>query len=192
MKIALRLSCAALTAAVLASPRSAIAQAGDPQAIAAERAAMAKLAWMDGVWRGPATTQTPNGEHRITQTERIGPMLGGDVRVIEGKGFNADGSVGFNALGIISYDPKAKTYTLHSYAGGRAGDFPLTPTETGYVWTIPAGPATIRYTATLQNGTWTEVGDRIVDGQPPQRFFEMRLTRVGDTEWPAEGGPSPE
>jgi hypothetical protein len=42
--------------------------------IAAERDAMARLAYMDGVWRGSAWTILPSGEKRtITQTERIGP-----------------------------------------------------------------------------------------------------------------------
>jgi hypothetical protein len=167
------------------------AQTADPQVIAAQRDAMARLAWMDGVWRGPATTQTQTGPHSVTQTERIGPMLGGTLKVMEGRGYNADGSTGFNAFGILSYDPATSAYRLHSYAQGRAGDFELTPTADGYVWTIPAGPFSIRYTATLAGGTWTEVGDRIVEGQPPQRFFEMHLTRVADTDWPAANGPGP-
>ena len=47
----------------------------DPPAtvIAAQRAAMAPLAAMDGVWRGPAATVLENGQkHEVTQTERIG------------------------------------------------------------------------------------------------------------------------
>src|SRR5947207_14169157 len=46
--------------------------------IAAQREAMEPLAYMDGVWRGPAKTTLPSGETRaVTQTERIGPVLGG-------------------------------------------------------------------------------------------------------------------
>ena len=169
----------------------AAAQPPDVQALAAQREAMARLAWMDGIWRGPATTQSPAGPHSVTQTERIGPMLGGTIKVLEGRGYNADGSTGFNAFGIISYDVASGTYRLHSYALGRAGDFTLTPTAEGYVWDIPAGPFTIRYTATLADGTWTEVGDRITVGRPPQRFFEMHLRRVSATDWPAANGPGP-
>ena len=181
----------ALTALLLLPLAPAAAQAPDPQALAAERAAMARLAWMDGIWRGPATTQTPTGSHSVTQTERIGPMLGGTIKVLEGRGYNADGTTGFNAFGVISFDPGSGGYRLHSYALGHAGDFTLTPTADGYLWTIPAGPFSIRYTATLADGTWTEVGDRIVAGQPPQRFFEMHLRRVSDTDWPAANGPGP-
>lgn len=183
---------AAATLISMLAPAPVIAQAADPAMIAAEREAMAKLAWMDGTWRGPATTQLPTGEHRVTQTERIGPMLGGTIRVLEGKGFNPDGSIGFNAFAILSYDPATKAYTLHSHAQGRVGDFRLTPTADGYFWEIPAGPMTIRYTATLKGGSWREVGDRIIAGQPPVRFFDMTLARVGDTSWPAGGGLAPQ
>jgi len=74
---------------------------------------------------------------------------------------------------------------------GNAGDFALTPTPDGYVWEIPAGPMTIRYSATIRDGAWKEVGDRIVPGQDPVRFFEMNLTRIGDTDWPAGGAIPP-
>lgn len=158
----------------------------------AQREAMAPLAFMDGVWRGPAWTILQSGEkHNITQTERIGPFLDGTVKVIEGRGYNADGSVGFNAFGTISYNPTNKVYTLHSYAQGNVGDFALNRTGDGYVWEIPAGPMTIRYTAVIKDGAWREVGDRIMPGKDPIRFFEMNLKRVGDTAWPAAGAVSP-
>lgn len=180
---------AALVVASGAAP--VIAQRADPAMIAAQKAAIEKLAWMDGTWRGPGATQTGTGTYTVTQTERIGPMLDGTVKVLEGKGYNPDGTVGFNAFAIISYDPATKAYVLHSYAGGRVGTFPLVPTESGttkgYYWEIPAGPATIRYTATYDGTVWHEVGDRIVPGKPAQRFFEMTLNRVGNTDWPAAG-----
>jgi hypothetical protein len=166
----------------------------DPAAqIAAQRKAMLQLAYMDGAWRGPAWTILPSGEkHSITQTERIGPFLDGAVKVIEGRGYDPDGTVSFNALGIISYNPQAQALTLHSYAQGQVGDFVLTPSGDGYMWEIPAGPMTIRYTAVIRDGTWHEVGDRIVPDREPVRFFEMNLVRLGDTDWPAAGAVRPE
>lgn len=163
----------------------------DAARIAAQREAIARLAFMDGTWRGPAAAQMPAGPHNLTQTEQIGPMLDGTIRVIEGKGFEPDGRASFNAFAVISYDPEAKTYTMRSYNAGRAGDFPLTLTADGFVWEIPIGGATIRYTATVKDGKWREVGERIVPGQPAVPFFEMNLVRVGDTDWPAAGGLPP-
>ena len=166
--------------------------AANPAAlIAAQQEAMKTLAFMDGVWRGPAWTILPSGQkHAVTQTERIGPFLDGSVKVIEGRGYDASGKATFNAFGTISYNPATRAYTLHSYAQGSAGDFVLKPIENGYIWEIPAGPATIRYTCTVKSGTWLEVGDRIVPGKDPVRFFEMTLRRVGDTDWPAAGAVS--
>jgi hypothetical protein len=170
------------------------AQVGnDTAALAAQKAALDKFAWMDGTWRGPAVTNFPSGEHRVTQTERIGPMLGGTLRVIEGKGFNPDGSVGFNAFAVISYDAGKQAYNFRSYAQGRSGDFMIRPTADGYVWEIPAGPMTIRYTASLKDGVWTEIGERVVPGSAaaPLQFFEMHLTRVGSSDWPNGGAMTP-
>ena len=179
---------------IVVVPLTALGQGRPDSAalIAAQRDAMVPLAYMNGVWRGPAWTILPSGEKRIvTQTERIGPFLDGSVKVIEGRGYDADGKVTFNAFGTISYNPDTRVYTLHSYAMGSVGDFVLTRTADGYVWEIPAGPATIRYTAVVKDGAWREVGDRIMPGKEPVRFFEMNLKRVGDTNWPAAGAISP-
>ncbi len=184
---------ASLTAVALVlanSARAAHAQsAGGPAAlIAAQREAMAPLARMDGVWRGPAWTILGSGQkQQVTQTERIGPFLNGSVKVIEGRGYNPDGTVGFNAFGTISFNPATKKYTLHSYAQGYSGDFTLAPTPDGYIWEIAAGPATIRYTVAIGNGTWHEIGERIIPGKSATRIFEMMLRRVGDTDWPSAG-----
>jgi hypothetical protein len=181
---------AILVATISVSPCAAGGQARpDPAALlAAQREAMIPLAYMDGVWRGSAWTILQSGEkHNITQTERIGPFLDGSVKVIEGRGYNSDGSVGFNAFGTISFNPGTRAYTLHSYAQGNVGDFVLKPTADGYIWEIPAGPMTIRYTAVVKDGVWHEVGDRIAPGGEPVRFFEMNLKRVGDTNWPSAG-----
>ena len=160
--------------------------------IEAQRKAMDPLVYMDGVWRGQAWTILESGEKRtVTQTERIGPFLDGSVKVIEGRGYNPDGKIDFNAFAILSYSPEKKGYVLHSHAMGRVGDFAFRPTTDGYVWEVPAGPMTIRYTAVIKDGTWREVGDRILPGKEPARFFEMNLKRLGDTDWPAAGAIPP-
>lgn len=192
--IRFRTAAIALVATVGLSTIAAGQGRPDPaKLIAAQQQAMAKLSFMDGIWRGTAWTMLPSGEkHTVTQTERVGPFLDGSVKVIEGRGYEADGTVSFNAFATISFNPATDGYTLHSYAMGNVGDFVLTPTADGYVWEIPAGPMTIRYTAVVKDGTWKEVGDRVVPGQEPIRFLEMDLTRVGDTDWPAGGAVAPE
>lgn len=53
------------------------------------------------------------------------------------------------------------------------------------------GLMTLRYTAVVKDGTWHEVGDRVVPEKEPVRFFEMTLKRVGDSSWPGAGAISP-
>jgi hypothetical protein len=152
----------------------------------AQREAMARLSMLDGAWRGEAWTLLPSGEKKtVVQTERVGPLLDGCVRAVEGRGYDADGTVAFAAFGVLSFDASAHAYSLHSYAEGSAGDFAVTPTADGFTWEIPAGPVTIRFAIAVKDGAWHEVGDRVVPGRDPVRFFEMHLERLGDTTWPA-------
>ena len=147
---------------------------------------MAKLAFMRGVWRGAASGTLPDGSrYTVTQTERMGPMLGGDIVVIEGRGYRDDGTTGFNAFAVVSWDAHAQKYQIRSYAQGQAGTFDMTLTPDGYIWEIPAGPnAKIRFTATVKDNKWREVGEFVAEGQPARQTFEMNLDRVGDTDWP--------
>src|SRR5688500_6366871 len=93
------------------------ASAAEPQRhnpaalVAAQRKAMRPLAFLDGAWRGEARTIAPDGSvHAITQTERVGPSLDGSLKLIEGRGYDAGGSVVFDALGIVSWDADRQRY----------------------------------------------------------------------------------
>ncbi|MDM4766213.1 DUF1579 domain-containing protein [Pelomonas sp. SE-A7] len=163
--------------------------AHDPQAqIRAQREAMLPLAKLDGAWRGSAWTLLRDGSRQdLVQTERVGSFLDGSVKVIEGRGYEADGRIGFNALGVISYDPATKAYTLQSNALGRSGNFPLSVTANGFIWSIPAGAVTIRYTAVIEGDSWVETGEVLISGREPIKNYEMRLKRIGSTDWPGAG-----
>lgn len=179
---------AAFCLAVLAFPVCAGAQPDTAARLEAQRQAMARLSFMDGVWRGPAWAELPGGRRELTQTERVGPFLGGAVRVVEGRGYEADGRIGFNALGVISFEPATGGFSIRTFAQGREGVYPLTLIEGGVVWEIPIGPRmVIRHTATIGNGRWHEISDLIAEGRPPLRVAELDLRRVGDSDWPAAG-----
>jgi hypothetical protein len=178
-----------LTAALaLTVPGAVLAQTPKQEAAAA----MARLDFMRGVWVGPASGANPGGgTYAVTQTERIGPLLDGTIMVVEGRGYNADGSTGFNAFGVISWNGENDRYEFRSYTDGHSGTFPMTVTENGYVWEVPAGPGVMRFTADVTATTYHEVGDFVMPGQPPRRSFEMTLTRRGDSDWPGAGAVTP-
>lgn len=195
MSRSIRVAGLVAVAALLAVAATALAQAGRPdpaKLLAAQREAMTKLAMLDGTWRGEAWIGAPDGSrHSLTQTERVGPMLDGAVRVVEGRGYEADGSLSFNAFAVISFDVAKNAYSMRSHAMGNSGDFPVTITADGFQWEIAAGPMTIRYTATVKDGVWTETGTRQTPGQEPVEFYGMKLQRLGDSDWPAGGALKP-
>ena len=182
-----------LAVAAALAPIAAPAQAQDAAAlIASQTEAMRALAMLDGVWRGPATVTEADGRRvGFVQTERIGPLLGGSIKVIEGRGYADDGAVRFNAFAIVSFDPATRAYTMHSHALGHVGDFTFVPTADGYRWEIALPTGRIRYVATVGGDELYEVGDLVLDGRAPVRIFEMRLKRIGATDWPAAGAVPP-
>lgn len=150
------------------------------------------LGFMFGEWVGPASGQSQVGPFSLTQTERVGPLLGGDVVMVEGRGYNDAGDTVFNAMGTMSKTGENGGWEMRSYAQGRAGTFPLEITETGYSWSLPAGPgASIIYSATFENEVWHQTGAYTPEQGPAHQVFEMTLTRIGDTDWPAADPVSP-
>jgi len=169
------------------------AQGHDPSAqIAAQKAAMRVLTKLDGTWRGKARILGMDGkwaEH--TQTERVGTTLDSTLKLIEGRGYDAEGKLVFHAVATLGYDARKKAYAFRTNARGEIGDFAFTPTDSGFVWEIPTPSFTMRYTAVIRDGRWREVGERIVTGGQPVRFIELDVTRLGDTDWPAGGAVPP-
>ena len=181
-------------AAILLAASGAVAQVpAQPAGTEAQRQAVGALAFMDGEWRGEAVVHHPGEEPvTLTQTERVGPMLGGSIKVIEGRGYAVDGSTQFNAMAVLSWNEREGRYNFRSWANGYSGDYKFERTDDGFRWETPAGPnARVVYVATVKDGVWHEVGDYVTEGQPPRRMIEMRLRRVGDSDWPAGGAVDP-
>ncbi len=174
--------------AALAAPAGA-QDFGQAQArIAAQKKALEHFRPFHGEWRGKATAYQPGGKLVLVQTERVGPFLDGATLLVEGRGYGADGRLRFNAFGQIAYDPGTKRHSFRTQAMGYLGTAPVQLIPNGYVWEAPAGSgAVIRYTTTINDGIWREVGERIASNAPRVRTFEMALRRIGDTAWPAAG-----
>lgn len=185
---------ASAAAAVSLSASAVNAQVpAQPAGTEAQRQAISALDFMDGEWRGEAVVHGPGGgSMTLVQTERVGSMLGGSIKVIEGRGYAADGSTQFNAMAIVSWNAREGRYGFRSYANGYSGDYKFEPTPDGFRWETPAGPnARVVYVATVKDGVWHEVGDYVAEGQPSRRMIEMTLRRIGDSQWPAGGAVDP-
>ena len=190
MKHALVAAAALALTAPLSVP--AMAQMMDEDAMIAEQqAAMDAFAWMDGTWEGTVTSRTPEGEITLIQTERVGTISNGTIRMIEGRGYTDEGELEFNAAAMIVYDPETDEYGMMASARGRATSPWFKATETGFEWGFETGPVKISYIATYADGVWSEEGFMAFGENPPAKFLEMRLERTGDTDWPAAGAVEP-
>ena len=186
------LASALAVASLMVAPAAHAQITAQPSGTEGQRQAIAALDILDGEWRGQATIYGPGGATTLTQTERVGSLLGGSIKVIEGRGYAADGQTQFNAFGIVSWDDRAGKYSFRAYANGHSGEYPFERTADGFRWEMPAGPnARIKYTATVIDGRWREVAEYVADGQPPRRAIVLDLQRVGDTTWPSAGAVSP-
>lgn len=168
--------------AALAGTAPAAAQTPDPAP-----SLLRKLDRLKGTWVGEAKGMGPGGKpYAVRQTERVGSMLDGDLLVIEGRGYLADGKLAFNAFGVVSVDAKKQDLEFRAYSAGRSGTYRMQATEAGAIWEIPLGPqAMMRYTITITGDQWHEVGEYLAKDQPPRQTVEMKLRRTGDTDWPA-------
>lgn len=184
----LRAACMAMAAALTLGAPAAASAAEAPSAyrgpnLAAQKAAMEKLAWLVGGWEGTGWTLLPSGERAtFRQTETVEMRLDGRLMLIEGRGFDPapGGPMVFNALAALSYSDAAGRYEFRSYAMGYAGTFEGEALDDGvFRWTMRPPGQIIRYTITrTPQGAWREVGERSVDGGAAWTLtHEMTLTR---------------
>lgn len=184
---------AALMLSATALPAAAQQHIPQPAGTPEQRAGIDLLDRLDGEWAGPAWSMTPNGQRiEMIQTERVGDFAGGSLKVVEGRGYTADGATAFNAFAVITFNPATGKYAFSTFVDGQHFDFELKVTEDGFVWERPAGPnGVVRFTATVKDGRWHEIGEYIAEGRPPIKMIELNLTRLGDTAWPAAGAVDP-
>jgi hypothetical protein len=185
LEIIMRLLSAAgaiLAALVLfADPVSAQPRGPD---IAAQRAAMERLAPLAGRWQGEADVRFPVQTH-VFQTEDAHAHLDGLVFVIRGAGHaTADrtGAPVFQAFAVISYDERRQLYEVRAYNNGYATTATGTFLEDGrFQWTIEAAPTVrMRFTIAFDADTWRETGELSRDsGATWSPTVDLFLTRAG-------------
>jgi len=177
----LKLVFTALTAglAFLAAPVRGQAPDGS-----ASRAAMERLGFMEGRWRGEGWMVRGPGERVTAQmTETVRRGIGGVVLVIEGRGTRpasagGDSVVVHDALAVLAFDQQSSGYVMRSWiATGQWGDFPVTLIEGGVTWSREVPGGRVRNTAHIGNGEWHELGEFSRDGTTWMTIMDIRLRR---------------
>lgn len=156
------------------------AQTARRNAVAEQRAAMQKLAFLSGRWSGPATVNMgPGGTLHLVQNENVQYKLDGLVLLVEGEGTDAGGKAVFSALATIAYDDASHAYRIRAYNDGHYLDTELSIVPDGFSWEFTAGPAHVVNTMHITAaGEWHEVTQATVGGGPPHTSVEMTLRRV--------------
>jgi hypothetical protein len=156
------------------------ASAADAPNKAAHQAAMQKLAFMVGEWTGSGSiAMGPGPRQAFAQSEHIQFKHDGTLLLIEGQGKSPEtGAIVHDALAVVTFDAASGKYKFRSFAAvGRFADTEATVSGNVMTWSLNAGPQKIRYTITVDNGAWHEVGERSADGATWIPFFEMTLKR---------------
>ena len=149
----------------------------------ASRAAMQKLDFMVGRWKGEAWMIRGTERVNTTMSEVVERKLGGVAFLVEGLGaIPGQGTeaprVVHNALAIISFDPQTQGYVMRSYiANGQWSDFVLSTVEGGVSWTREVPGGRIRNTAKFGDGTWHEIGEFSRDGTTWTQMMELNLKK---------------
>jgi hypothetical protein len=150
-----------------------------PNTREAQLAAMKKLSRMAGTWTGTGSMQMGANDHRESKvTESIQPKLDGLLLVVDGIGKNAAGDTVHQAFGVISYDGFKNEYKFAAYTKEGYNVLADAKVEGNqFIWSFDTRGASIRYTATVTNDEWVEVGERSTDKQTWVKFFEMKLKK---------------
>lgn len=163
MPLTFRICAVALLFAAVASAQPA------PRDLNTQAAAMRELAFLQGRWLGQGWRNLPNGERvQSTQSIFVEPRASGLALIVEGISLRqgaADTKPSTASLAVVSYDERTKRYRFRSFGFGEMieaeGEF-VPPAK--FQWTVPAGPAMLRFVVDGSNGTWNETGLRSGDG----------------------------
>ena len=165
------------------TPAAPAAQAQRPRGpdLAAQRAAMERLAPLVGDWQGQANVLFPV-QRTVFQCEHVERDMHGLLLVIHGTGHATAERTGdpiFNAMAVISYDDARQIYEFRAYNDGRAVTAEARFLPDGKLqWQMNFAPVLIRYTITLGANSWNEIGEMSRDnGATWTRTIEMNLTR---------------
>ena len=151
----------------------------------------ATFAMLDGVVARPGDGDQPDGSRlAFIQTERIGPFLGGSIKVIEGA---ATTTTARSASTPSASSPSIRRREPTRCARTRRATSATSPScrpATATAGRSAAGRPTIRYVATVKDGELHEVGE---PSSWPRAGADLRDAAQAHrpTDWPAAGAVPP-
>ena len=146
----------------------------------AKIAEMKKVSIFEGKWSGTGWQQIGPKRENTTSTETVQKKLGGVAYLVEGRFADPDGAVKHETLAIMAYDDASKTIRMRTFlANGMSGDYEVKALGGNkFEWGFKTPAGTVRYSVTMTEDTWHEVGEFSRDGQTWNKTMEMTLKKV--------------
>jgi len=145
--------------------------------------AIQKISFLTGNWKGTGWIQMGPQKSTFGETENISTKLNGTIIQIEGEGRDEQKSdrVIHQAFAIISYDIGNAKYLMKAFRGDGVqidADAKLID-DHSFQWGFSnAMTGQIKFTVTVINNKWTEVGEMSRDnGKNWFKYFEMVLEK---------------
>lgn len=147
---------------------------GDPQM----SKHMRSLELLVGHWEGEGyMIDQSRVKHEFTQVEDITFDLDSTIIYIKGVG-TSEGKIVHDARAIISPTDTAESFEFYSFlSDGRKGKFMMEKENNIIRWYIEADNGTIRYTITLSENNYHEIGE-FGYGDQWYPFLEMNLVKI--------------
>ena len=145
--------------------------------------ALQKISFLTGSWKGTGWMQMGPQKHSFNQTESIVSKVNGTLIQIDGQGKDQQNPdiVVHQAFSIISYDVKNAKYLMKAFRGdGEQIDAEVKLIDDyTFQWSFSNPMAgQIKFTITVQNNKWTEIGEMSRDkGTTWNKYFEMVLDK---------------
>ncbi len=169
-------------AAFLAIPVSLTAQQPGMPDGSRERAAIAPLTKLVGIWEGPASAMIGPGQmHAAHQREVVELGAGGTVLIVRGTGRlkEENNRVIHDAVATIWFDAATNKLKMRAHRmEGIAVEPELELKGDTLVWGFAVQGGRVRYTTVFSDTDWHEVGHFLREGAPPAVMMEMRLKKV--------------
>lgn len=160
-----------------------------PEVEAAAPLSAHPVAKIVGLWRGTASSMGRDGQwHEAVAVERARWNLAGTAILVEGFGYVVDPEtderhVGHDAFGLIEWSGADDAPVFHAHrVGGEFEAHALERVGDGEAlrWSMSPGPGTtLRFTITLTEDRWLEIGEMSRDeGETWRKFLETDLARA--------------
>ncbi|WP_194775397.1 DUF1579 family protein [Pararhodonellum marinum] len=150
------------------------------QAQVTSEEAIKKLAFIEGQWQGKSNVTTGPGQNMVLdQHEHVELRLGGQVMIVEGKGYQGE-ELEFNAFAVITFDEARQEYEMNSWlsTGQKTEAYIKVHDQEKWEWGFEIPQGKIRYLISLnEKGQWIETGEFSQDGNTWYPSFNMLLDK---------------